>query len=507
MLTVHLRINDAATSLPTPVRLRISGPDGDQYAPLGRVIDFATGRNEDVGGQLKLGQERWYAIDGACEIRLPANVPLRVQALKGPEFVPLDETVTLGPGQMAMRFSVSRWSDLAEDGWIAGDSRCHFLPPHSAALEGAAEGLAVVNLLASVQPLPSQDGTAYTTVPNLLAFSGQEPALEAHGCVVAVNTLNTHPMLGRVGLLHSHRPVYPLTFGGPDETDDWSLCDWCDQGRRKHGLAVWVDAFRGNAGLVGGEALAALVLGKIDAMEFDARPRPQPLVPWLYRLWNAGLPAPIVGGSGKDSNRVPLGAMRTYAQVRVGEEGQNARWVEAVRAGRTFVTNGPILTLAASGHGPGSIQDFPTDAGPIRVLATARSPHPFEKLELVADGRVIASASPIHGSGLYTATLNLIHTPTGGGWLAARCWSGSPSMLDPGSPSFAHTSPNWFRPPDGTIPVRAEALPPIREAMQKSREWVEQYGRFSSEKRKQQLLGHHDRAMARLARADSGDRP
>src|SRR5262249_53558324 len=156
---------------------------------LGRSVEFATGRNEDVGGHVRLGAERWYAIDGACEIRLPAGVPLRVQALKGPEFFPLDQTITLGPGQMALRLAIERWSDVAADGWIAGDSRCHFLTPHTAALEGAAEALAVVNLLACVQPLPSLDGTAYTTVSNLLAFSGQEPALTAHGCTAVVNTL------------------------------------------------------------------------------------------------------------------------------------------------------------------------------------------------------------------------------------------------------------------------------------------------------------------------------
>ena len=91
MLTVHLRINDAATGKPTPARLRVLGPDGTYYAPFGRVAEFAWGRNEDVGGNLLVGSDRHTYIDGACEIRLPAGVPLRVQATKGPEFEPLDE--------------------------------------------------------------------------------------------------------------------------------------------------------------------------------------------------------------------------------------------------------------------------------------------------------------------------------------------------------------------------------------------------------------------------------
>lgn len=333
MLTVHLRINDAATAKPTPVRLRITDDRGTHYPPLGRFAEFPTGRNEDVGGRVKLGREAWFVVDGSVELPLPAGVPLRIQATKGPEYRPIDETLTLGPGQMALRFSIERTIDMKEKGWRSADARCHFLPPHDATLEAAAEGLDLVNLLVMEQPFPSLDGTAYRTTPNLAAFTGQA----VHHDVVAVNTLNAHPVLGKVGLLYSHRPVFPLGFGG-EEADDWSICDWCDQCHRKGGLTVWVDAFRESAGPPGGEALVAAILGKVDAIEIDAQPRKLPIWPWIYRLWNAGLPIPLVGSSGKDSNRTPLGAMRTYAQC----ESTCKSWVEAVRAGRTFITTGPL---------------------------------------------------------------------------------------------------------------------------------------------------------------------
>ncbi|HEX4613084.1 MAG TPA: hypothetical protein VH092_33145, partial [Urbifossiella sp.] len=375
MLTVHLRVNDAATGRPTPARVRVSGPDGTHYAPLGRFADFPAGVNEDVGGGLRLGREAWFSIDGACEIPLPAGTPIRVQAAKGPEYLPLDTTVTLGPGQMALRFAVERWHDRKVDGWVSGDARCHFLTPHAALREAAAEDLDVVNLLAKVQPYPSIDGTAYRTVPNLAAFSGQAPALEADGRLVAVNTLNAHPALGTVGLLHSHRPVFTLTFGGEDP-DDWGVCDWCDQCHRKGGLAVWVEAFQRHAGLVGGEGLVAALLGGIDAIEVTGGVR-SAVLPWVYRLWTAGFPVPLVGSSGKDSNRTPLGAVRTYAKPDPSVPGYKG-WVEAVRAGRAFVTAGPLL-------------DFTVEGG--RARAAARSLVRFDSLELLADGVVIASAA------------------------------------------------------------------------------------------------------------------
>lgn len=331
MLTVHVRINDAATAKPTPVRLRISDSHGNHFPPLGRFVEFPTGKNEDVGGRVRLGRELWFYTDGSCEVPLPAEVPLRVQATKGFEYRPVDETVTLGPGKMALRFAIERTTEMKAKGWHSADGRCHFLPPHDAALEAEAEGLDLVNLLAVEQRFPSLDGTAYRTVPHLAAFSGQ-----ADG-IVSVNTLNVHPVLGKVGLLYSHRPVHPLTFGG-EEPDDWSVCDWCDQCHRKGGLAVWVDAFKETAGPLGGEALVAAVLGKIDAIEVDAQPRKLAIWPWLHRMWNAGIGIPLVGSSGKDGNRTPLGATRTYARC----EGSLKSWVEAVKSGRTFVTNGPL---------------------------------------------------------------------------------------------------------------------------------------------------------------------
>ncbi|MBN9522829.1 CehA/McbA family metallohydrolase [bacterium] len=469
MLTVHLRVNDAATGRPTPVRLRVSGPDGTNYAPLGRFTDFPAGVNEDVGGGLRLGREAWFTIDGGCEILLPAGVPLRVQATKGPEYHPLDATVTLGAGQLALRFAVERWHDRRADGWVSGDGRCHFLPPHAALLDAAAEDVDVVNLLAAVQPYPSIDGTAYRTVPHLAAFSGQGAALEATGRLVAVNTLNAHPALGTVALLHSHRPVFPLTFGGED-ADDWGVCDWCDQCHRKGGLVVWAEAFQRHAGLVGGEALVAALLGKVDAIEVTGGTR-SAVLPWVYRLWTSGFPIPLVGASGKDSNRVPLGAVRTYAKPDPTEPNRYKGWVEAVRAGGSFVSAGPLVGLSVEGG---------------RARVSARSLARTDALELLADGDVIARAGVTRDGATFVAELD-VPVPSAG-WLAARC-------VPTGSAGFAHTSPVRLGPSDRSGDA-ATALRPLVEA---TREWAEVAGRYENPRRKQALLDRCADALARLA--------
>jgi hypothetical protein len=371
---------------------------------------------------------------------------------------------------MALRFAVERWTDTRAKDWYSGDTRCHFLTPHAALLEAAAEDLDVVNLLACVQPLPSLDGTAYSTVPNLTAFSGQAAALEAHGRLVAVNTLNAHPVLGKVGLLYSHRPVFPLTFGGED-MDDWSICDWCDQCHRKGGLTVWVDAFRPAGGLIGGEALVAATLGKIDAIEFDAQPRQQPLLPWVYRLWNAGFPVPLVGGSGKDSNKVPLGAMRTYALLRDGATFSYKEWIEAVRAGRSCATSGPLISLTTR-----------TEDRQAIAIAEAHSPQPPDRLEIVGAEGVIAGGVEVSLPAEQS------------GWFAARCLNADGTVA-------AHTSPAVIRAGNQPLPRRPDAAAALAKLVEATREWVETTGRFENPKRKQALLDRCAEALARLGAA------
>jgi hypothetical protein len=488
MLTIHLRINDAATSQPVPVRLRITDAAGRTYAPLGRTADFPTGRNEAVGGHLKLGGERWCYIDGSCEVPLPAGEPLRIQAVRGPHYLPLDESVVLGAGQMALRFSITRSLDGRADGYHPGDVRAHYISPHAALLEARAEDLDVANVLATPFAMLAIDGNSYSVVPDLLTFSGQAPALGAlEGPCVAVNTLNVHPVLGSVGLLHSHRPVFPLTFGGPDETDDWSVCDWCDQCHRKGGLTTWVDAFEPFGSLIGGEALAATLLGKVDAIELSPSGRASPsraLLPWVYRLWDLGLRIALAGGSGKDNNRVPLGAMRTYARVEGGFSLNG--WLDGIRSGDTFASNGPLLGLEVNGLRPGPAITVPADC---EIAARAESLKAFERLDGVANGQVIETVQAENRDGRWSASLRIRFTAGEPGWIAARCIGGD---------GFAHTSPVMLAGIGRWTTRRSQSAVMLGNLIEQTREWIEQHGRFASPRRKHALLDRCREARAKL---------
>jgi hypothetical protein len=494
MQTVHLRVNDTATGQPTPCRIRLTNAAGEYFAPFGRLTEFATGGNQDVGGNLLLGRKAFAYIDGTCEVALPPG-PIHVEIHKGPEYTPQHLEMTLGPGKMALRVGVERWSDLRRDGWYSGDTRTHFLTPHAALLEAAAEDVAVVNLLATECSLPTPAGTAVTAIPGILAFSGQHPALERAGHMVVVNTLNMHPLLGSLGLLNCHRVVYPLSFGG-SAADNWSLADWCDQCHRKGGLVVWTNSNHEMKAFRFGEPLADLILGKVDAFEtgffedspFDA------LADW-YSLLNCGLRVPLVGGSGKDSNTVALGAMRTYARLAPGEPLTYKSWIEAVRAGRTFVTNGPLLLLDVAGYGPGDTIHLESDGQTVHVRAEARSATPLDKLELLVNGGVLASASPSGSPS--SAVLELDLPIPASGWLAIRCHG---RKQQPTQNVFAQSSPVYIRVGGRAMPADSSAATRFQHELQAMATWAQRDARCATEHQRDHLIDIFKSAQAELQR-------
>jgi hypothetical protein len=501
---VHVRVNDAATGKPTPCRVRFTDAKGMYYPPHGRAANFATGPGVDVGGNLLLlmratdGKDvttRFAYIDGSCEISLPPG-QVRVTISKGPEYIPFREEIHLTAGKLALRFALQRWSDVRLEGWHPGDARAHYLSPHAAVLDGAGEDLAIVNVLArtSWADDDSEFSEAFqrpTAIPNLLEFSGQEPALVRDGCLAVVNTHNNHALLGSLGLLNCHRVVYPLTFGGypfTDAYDNWTLADWCDQCHRKHGLVIWTRTHLGLDGKVYGEALADLILNKVDAVEvmhfgFHDEVHPWPFI-W-YDMLNCGLRAPLVGASARDSNCTPLGSVRTYARLQPSQPLTYGNWIEAVRAGRTVVSNGPLLQLNAEGEGPGATLMLQAHK-PLRVRAEASSLVPFEYLEVVVNGKVAAQQTA-NGDPAAARIETEIVVPEGG-WLAARCWGRTwlPGHSD-GQRVYAHTSPIYVRVESRPPPVDAGAVFQFHMYLDKMLYWVNEQARFENDAQRQRL--------------------
>jgi hypothetical protein len=81
----------------------------------------------------------------------------------------------------------------------------------------------------------------------------------------------------------------------------------------------------------------------------------------------------------------PVGYNRVY--VYLGKEMDHAAWWQALRAGRSFVTNGPLLRVTADGKLPGSVF---TGAKEIKLdlKATLTTQDPIRFVEIVKNGQI-----------------------------------------------------------------------------------------------------------------------
>jgi hypothetical protein len=149
------------------------------------------------------------------------------------------------------------------------------------------------------------------------------------------------------------------------------------------------DVFDTNLGAK--EMPVGAALGAVDAI--DILPFGDGAYELWYRFLNCGFH--IAPGAGTDVftnwrgiNNIP-GGSRQY--VEVGAAMSWNRWIERLREGRDFVTNGPLLTFSVNGKPMGSVIDVPAGQ-PFRARLEAEivSRVPFDKVELIQNGNVIA---------------------------------------------------------------------------------------------------------------------
>jgi hypothetical protein len=497
--TVHVRVNDAATGQPTPVRIRFTDAEGKCYAPFGRLAEFFVDSGAAVGGNVFLNSKRYAYIDGTCEIQLPSG-QIFFEIHKGPEYVSVCDELMLGPGQAAIRLEIERWSDLRKENWFSGDTSAAYITPHAALLEAAAEDLAVVNLLIMESQVKTKSNDKLLhAITNLEAFSGQEPCLEKDEHMVVVNSRNHHPTLGVLNLLNCHRTVFPLSFGGPNRPDNWTLADWCDQCHRKGGLVLWSPT-PGSDSLWLGEPPADLALGKIDALELNAGVEiSHDMLRQWYGLLNLGFQLPLVGSGGKGSNHEQLGSWRTYARLQPGERFTYKNWIEAIRAGRTFATKGSLVSFNVEGINPGAVIDLPSSKHSVHVHAEMYQAFPPNRLEVILNGEVVAQAE---GGELPPTIERNIVIPRDG-WLAAAYWGHD----DPksGLKVLAHTSPVYVRVQGQQSSPDRPTAQALLEHFDQMLEWVRTQARVENEDQRARLArvfeGANQEVKRRLARS------
>ncbi len=449
---VEVTVRDEAGGAPVPSRLHFSGPDGQYYAPYGHHTVINDNWFEDYGADIKLGQMNYAYVPGRFSTKLPVG-ELYVEVTKGFEYRPVRRRITIKPGQRKLELSLQRECDWRKRGWVTADTHVHFISPHTAWLQGQAEGLNLINLLAS------QWGRLFTNVGDITGEAG----VQKGDTLVWVGTENRNHILGHISMLGTHGdPVYPMCCGGAGEAytgdpDERTLAEWADECRSKGGVVVRPHFPGPNM-----ENPVDIVLGKFDGLEIRSygAPGSGPLDEYTlreyYRYLNCGYRVGCVGGTDKMSAGMPVGGVRTYARLDAGRPFDFENWAEAVRAGRTFSTSGPLVDLQVDGHELGEEIRLTGGAGAVEVKADASCVWPITRLEVVMNGQVVACSTAEKGA--HRLRLREKVEVKGCCWFAARC--GSNLKVQHCWPIFvaAHTSPIYvvvpgtelFSPSDAT---------------------------------------------------------
>jgi hypothetical protein len=158
-------------------------------------------------------------------------------------------------------------------------------------------------------------------------------------------------------------------------------------------------------------------------------------------------------------------------------------WIEAVRAGRTFVTNGPMLSFTVNAQEPGSTLDLSNPPFKVRVQAEARSLVPFERLAVVVNGTVAleaqASGSPS------TAVIDTEWDITEPGWLSAHCWG--EAETETGAWIGAQTSPVYVQFHGQSRRADADTVRELGGYLEDTLHWVEREARCETEQQRERL--------------------
>lgn len=397
---VRLRVVEQNSAKPVAVKLHLHGEWGEYLAPVDRhrIINDAWFEDYSVDF-LHAGKHPCTYIPGETMVDLPLG-RVYVEISKGFEVRPLRKVIEITPQTEEIVLTVEKVLPWREAGWVTADTHVHFLSPVSALLEGAAEGVNIVNLLAS------QWGELMTNVGD---FDGRTTwgSLEAGGgpegngeWMVRVGSENRQHVLGHISLLgYQGRLIAPMTTGGPDESAigdpvEILLTEWARQCKAQGGLVV-LPHFPGPRA----ENAASIIAGDVDALEMTSWDDlysgidPYSLSDY-YRYLNCGYLVAAVGGTDKMWAGVPVGAVRTYAHLRPGEPFTYAAWMEAVRRAETFVTYGPLLDFAVNGQPMGSRIQLPKGGGTLDVAwQVATVTVPVSQVDLIVNGEVRQSAA------------------------------------------------------------------------------------------------------------------
>jgi hypothetical protein len=187
-------------------------------------------------------------------------------------------------------------------------------------------------------------------------------------------------------------------------------------------------------------------LGKLDYMEIVGFSDHKATASVWYRLLNLGFRIPAGAGTDATANyaapiRGHVGMDRAYARLPRGVSGAGLAeaWYAALRAGRTFATNGPLLSFRLGDAKVGDELKLNGAQATVGFSASMASVALVDHLEIVCNGRVVTSVGLKDGSrgAQETGAIPVKES----GWCVLRAWSEKPAWPVMDNYVYATTSP------------------------------------------------------------------
>ena len=391
MGTVTGTIVDAQSGNELAAKVSVQGNGGLFHAPESSIATVGT-------------TNPYFYADGSFSVDLPrGQADVRVE--RGTEYAPLHVTVSVPlRGTVNLSLPLQRWIRLEDQGWYPGNTHIHYREYETRPEERLRFDTEVEDLTVTVVSVLQQQELAYAsnrfpvgrmdhpTRPHWVLDVGEETR---HNAILGDSSSG----YGHVMLVRLQEQVEPLSRGvlvDDSDPDYPPLIDACDTARAQGGVVIWCHNGWGM------EAPIAASLQRIDALNlFDPY--------WLdteYDLWyhllNCGFKLPASTGS----DWYVCSANRVYTHLE--QSFSYDSWLETLTAGRSYITNGPVLELSVEGQPPGQVLDLRARQ-PKQVRAEVRwQAHlPIERVEIIMNGAVVAGE---HAEAVRKKAVSLPHS-------------------------------------------------------------------------------------------------
>lgn len=445
-----------------------------------------------------MSAEYFFHAEDSFDIDLPAGAT-SIEATRGPEYRLITERVTLEPGRPAeVTLRLVRWTDQTQEGYWSADVHIHanYTSPHHQVIEPsdvrlqlAGEDLNYGNMMVA------NSGGAF--IHDRQYFEAKPHRLSSDRCFIYWNEENRSSAYGHMCFLGLKKLVEPF-YNGFRNTPYWEdypanfplAQEVFDQGGAvSYAHPGMIPSFEA-ASIK--ELPVDLALGHHTAMDVLSNNDENATMEMWYRLLNCGFRVAISAGTDSFTNVVDhyvAGGGRVY--VKAGPRFDYRTWLDGFRQGRSFASNGPVMTLDVSGHAPGDEIRLES-AGAVAVRAGVQTQTPLDRVELLMNGQVIHS-EPAEGK--TTIGFEAKVPVRDSCWIALRALGPRHRLILNDTMAFAHSSPVYV-----TVsgqPVR------VIDDVRFYREWVERLiartqksPRFATEERRQEVVALFQKALA-----------